>query len=261
MRGLVWLGLWLCSLTAPLAEEAPLQRYLVGVENIDYRPYHDGRDAGFTGFARELLDAFAAAEGLVFDYQPLPVARLLPSLLDGRIDFKYPDDPDWQPQQRLGAVLHYSQPVVESLDGTLVPETALGQPASRIQQLGTVVGFTPVAWLDVLGEGRLVLRENADFTALIRQTLIGRVDAAYANVAVVEYQLRLLGLDSSPTLRFDPGLPHLRGDYRLSTSRHPDLLERFDRWMLEEAERVRTLKARHGLSITNSSADPARAFP
>lgn len=261
MRGLVWLGLWLCSLTAPLAEEAPLQRYLVGVENIDYRPYHDGRDAGFAGFARELLDAFAAAEGLVFDYQPLPVARLLPSLLDGRIDFKYPDDPDWQPQQRLGAVLHYSQPVVESLDGTLVPETALGRPASRIQQLGTVVGFTPVAWLDALGEGRLVLRENADFTALIRQTLMGRVDAAYANVAVVEYQLRLLGLDSAPTLRFDPGLPHLRGDYRLSTSRHPDLLERFDRWMLEEAERVRTLKARHGLPITNSSADPARAFP
>ncbi|MBN2887476.1 MAG: transporter substrate-binding domain-containing protein [Chromatiaceae bacterium] len=258
---MIWLGLWLCSLTAPLAEEVSLQRYVVGVENIDYRPYHDGRNAGFEGFGRELLDAFAAAEGLAFDYQPLPVARLLPSLLDGRIDFKYPDDPHWQPQQRLGAVLHYSQPVVESLDGTLVPDGALGQPASRIQQLGTVVGFTPVAWLDALGEGRLMLRENADFTALIRQTLIGRVDAAYANVAVVQYQLRELGLDSAPTLRFDPQLPHLRGDYRLSTSRHPDILERFDRWMLDEAEQVFAIKARHGLPDTQIPADPAHPFP
>lgn len=222
------------------------ERYVVGVENIDYRPYQAGHTGVFEGFGRELLDAFAAEAGIVFEYRPLPPPRLLASLLQDRVDFKYPDDPGWAPEARAGQVIHYSQPIVAYLDGTLVRPERLEQPASMLRVLGTVVGFTPLAWRESLDSGAVTLRENADFGALFQQVLSERVDGAYANVAVARDQSqRLLGRPDA--LVFDRRLPSARGDYRLSTRRHPEVIERFDRWLVEHADRVSELKRRAGL--------------
>ncbi|NEX20224.1 amino acid ABC transporter substrate-binding protein [Thiorhodococcus mannitoliphagus] len=221
-------------------------RYLVGVENIDYRPYQAGHTGTFEGFGRELLDAFAVAADIEFDYLPLPPSRLLPSLLQDRIDFKYPDDSDWSLAQREGYEIHYSRPILGYVDGTLVTPQRLGLPASEIRTLGTLIGFTPIAWRSRLSQGQVSLKENADFTALFQQVLNHRLDAAYANVAVARDQsMRSFGRPD--VLRFDPSLPFARGDYRLSTRRHPALIERFDAWIQLESEAVAALAERAGL--------------
>ncbi|MBK1724128.1 transporter substrate-binding domain-containing protein [Thiocystis violacea] len=230
---------------APLMAATP--RYVVGVENIDYRPFQAGHAGVFEGFGRELLDAFAAAEGIELTYRPLPPPRLLASLLQDRIDFKYPDDPAWRADLREGHAIRYSRPVVGYLDGTLVLPAHLGRPATAIRTLGTVVGFTPIAWLEPLRAGRVMLRENADFDALFQQVLSQRLDAAYANVAVAREQSRRI-LGRPDALGFDPSLPSTRGDYRLSTVRHPELLQRFDAWLDGQAALVNGLKRRAGLT-------------
>nr|WP_209262251.1 transporter substrate-binding domain-containing protein [Thiorhodococcus minor] len=221
-------------------------RYIVGVENIDYRPYQAGHTGAFEGFGRELLDAFAAAERLELDYLPLPPSRLLPSLLRGRIDFKYPDDPAWAPARREGHEIRYSRPIVGYVDGTLVLPRHLGRPVNEIRALGTVVGFTPIAWQPRLRQGQVSLLENADFSALFHQVTNRRVDAVYANVAVARDQsMRLFGRPDA--LRFDPGLPSTQGSYRLSTLRHPEVIDRLNAWMQAESEVVAGLVRRAGL--------------
>lgn len=233
--------LWVAPTREPLAA-----RYVVGVENIDYRPYQSGHTGVFEGFGRELLDAFAEAEHFDLDYLPLPPSRLLPSLLRGQIDFKYPDDPAWAAARREGHEIRYSNPIVGYVDGTLVLPRYLGRPVNEIRALGTVVGFTPIAWLSRLRRGQVSLLENASFAALFQQVTNRRVDAAYANVAVVRDQsMRLFGRPDA--LRFDPDLPSVRGEYRLSTLRHAEVIDRLDAWMRAESELVARLVRRAGL--------------
>ncbi|MFD2111433.1 substrate-binding periplasmic protein [Thiorhodococcus fuscus] len=229
-------------------------RYLVGVENIDYRPFQNGLSGRFEGFGRDLLDAFAEDAGIQFDYLPMPPSRLLASLLRDRIDFKYPDDPSWRSELRVGHDIRYSRPIVSYLDGTLVTPARVGDPISEIRTLGAVIGFTPVAWAGRIGAGHVTLMENADFSALFRQVLAGRLDGAYANIAVAKAQsARILG--NAEALVYDPNLPHFTGQYRLSSRHHAEILARFDRWLLDNAEEVSRLKRRAGLLDPPVSSD------
>ncbi|GAB0149887.1 hypothetical protein McPS_26270 [Marichromatium sp. PS1] len=230
----------------PGGAQAAGERYVIGVENIDYLPYHAAHTGRFEGFARELFDAFAAAAGIEFDYKPLPVPRMVVSLLRDEVDFIYPDDPDWRSAARNGERFHFSTPVVSYTDATLVRPDQLGAGPERVQRLGIVVGFTPCAWQSRLEAGTPVLRENAGFAALLNQLHSGRIDAAYANVAVAAEQSRRL-FGRADALAFDPGLPLAQGEYRLSTRAHTGLLARFDRWLATESARVEAIRRAHGV--------------
>lgn len=240
----VGIGLLLSLLS--LVPLAAAERYRVGVEAIDYRPAYAGLAGRFSGAMRELLDAFAAAQGIEFSYQPLPVPRLYASFWQGHIDFKFPDNPNWRQAQRLDKTIHYSRPVLRYVDGTLV--LAHQQPGriDAIDTLGTVVGFTPWAWQQAIATEQVRLRQNADVAALMRQLLAGRVDAAYANVAVARYHLQQMPTPAK-TVVFDPSLPYSKGSYHLATLNQPELLATFDQWLSDRAETVTALKRRHGL--------------
>jgi ABC-type amino acid transport substrate-binding protein len=224
----------------------PAPAYVVGVENLYYLPAYAIEDGAYTGFARELLDAFAADSGLTLRYEPLPVPRLYASLAADVIDLKFPDSPHWNPAFREGRDLSYSVSVVDYLDATIVPAAHADMAPQDIRTLGTVTGFTPYPWLDRIAEGSVTVAENADFRALVRQVLAGRVDAAYANIAVVN---RVLDqeFDQPGALVAAPALPRDAGAYRLSTIAHPELVASFDAWMTANAERVAALKARHAV--------------
>lgn len=228
-------------LALPAAGRA--ESFTVGVENLDYLPAYGVQDGAYVGFARDLLDAFAEVEGIALDYRPLPVPRLYATFLAGELDFKFPDNPNWAGERRQGLSIAYSAPVARYLDGTLVRPEALGEP---VEVLGTVTGFTPWAWLGRIEAGQVRVVENADFTALVRQALAGRIDAAYANVAVVNRQLDRV-LTRSGGLVLDPGQPHDAAAYHLSTLNHPGMMERFDAWMAENAAWVAALKRRHAV--------------
>ena len=86
--------------------------YAIGVENLQYAPHFyvkkENKKLVYKGFGRDIFDLFQeyynTEEKIIaeknnrsflkinFKYKPLPVKRLLTSLLDGRIDFKYPDN-------------------------------------------------------------------------------------------------------------------------------------------------------------------------
>lgn len=239
------IALVLCCSLAAAAAASEAKRYTVGVEELDYSPIYALRNGEYVGAAREILDAFAADRGIVFSYRALPVTRLTGELINGDIDFKFPDNAHWNAELRKGKTIVYSQAVIACIDGVLVRPERRGQGVDQIRTLGTVTGFTPFAWLGRLKEGKVRLVENPQMLALQRQVLAGRIDGAYASVAVA-YQTLEVELKQPGALVFDASLPHARSDYSLSSARHPELIRQFNAWLAANAQRVASIKEKSG---------------
>lgn len=236
-------GVGMPSLSAAAEHSREL---VVGVENQSYLPLSSYEKGVYGGFARALLDAFAREQGFTLRYQALPVPRLYAAFFQGEVDFKFPDHPEWKKPDRAGRTIAYSLPVVTYIDGVSVRPGSKGAGADRIRVLGTVAGFTPWAWQDRLAAGKATLSENTTSEGLVRQTLAGRVDGAYASVAVINYQLDHV-LKTPGALVFDPALPHSRDSYHLSSLKHPELIAAFDQWLKQNARKVAALKHQYAV--------------
>lgn len=244
----------LCLLSAVLLTPlASAQTLVVGVEALSFAPHYSLDAQGrYQGFARELLDAFAADSGLSLSYKALPVDQLLPALQRGEIDFKYPDSPLWAQTQKAGMTLHYSQAVVDYVDGVLVAPDRQGQASENIRHLALVQGWTPRGYEERIASGAVQPRYNEDLRQMIRQALRKESDGAYFNVVVATYYLD--NIRARPgALVFDPTLPHTRGTFHLSSSAYPEVLARFDRFLGERAQQVAALKVRHGVEANLDS--------
>jgi len=232
----------LCS-SILLAPAALAQSYVVGVEDIAFAPHYSLDSEGrYRGFAREVLDTFAADSGISLIYKPLPVDQLLPALLHSEVDFKYPDSPHWGTAQKAGVTLHYSQAVVDYVDGVLVAPQRQGQAPENIRRLAMVQGWTPRGYEQAIDSGLIQLSYSKDLRQMIRQALKHDTDGAYFNVVVATHYLD--NIRARPgALVFDPKLPHTRGSFHLSSVRHPQLIAGFDRFLAERAAQVAQLKA------------------
>ncbi len=231
-------------LAAPAGASGP-RELVVGVEELDYFPAYAVQKGEYAGAAREIFDAFAQAKGYVLTYRPLPVKRLYAELLSGGVDFKFPDNPGWGADLKRDIQFSYSRPVIAYVDGVMVRPENKGKGVDRILTLGTVSGFTPFAWLDRIRAQKVVVKENPRMDLLIRQVTVGRMDGAYASVAVVHHSLER-ELNMPGALVFDPGLPHSRDSYRLSTVTHAAVLAEFDDWMAANQAQVDAIKQRYG---------------
>lgn len=222
------------------------EHYVVGVENTQYFPHYTSENGEYTGFARDLLDAFAKDKGHTIDYEIVPVRRLFSLFLKGAVDLKYPDNPYWSADAKKDKNVAYSDPVVNYIDGVMVLPKNKGKGKGGIGKLGTVMGFTAFELLDDIKSGAVKINENKSFTALLKQTIAGRVDGAYANVAVANYHLREI-LKQPGALVFDPEIPHTRDAYRLSTIKHSALIEEFNAWMKENQPNIQAIKDKYAV--------------
>lgn len=233
------------ALVLSLSFAAFAQSYTVGVENIDYYPIYSGFDGEYKGYAREVLDAFAAAKGYTFTYKPLPIKRLFQSYLaDKELDFKFPDNPYWSAEMREGLDVVYSEPVVDYIDGVLVKPENKGNPLDAFKTLGIIAGFTAWEFLDRIKAGQVVTDESGEYEKLLEKAIRGRVDGAYSSVAVALYQLREV-LKQPEALVFDPSLPHTRSAYLLSSVKHHAVIAEFNKFLAENAAQVMELKQKY----------------
>lgn len=226
-----------------LQQQDRQKRYVIGVEDLQYYPlwYYDRSKDEYTGFARTLLDAFAKSAGYSFEYRPYPIKRLMKTLIRGDIDFKFPDNPYWAQDVKGDAPIAYSEPAIDYIDGVFVRPDHVGKGEQSIKTLGSVLGFTPWDWLDKIHAGDVNLKEMPSFDSLIQQAVTGRVDGAYVNAAIVRYHLKVAGREDA--LVFDRDLPHTQSHYLLSTVKHPDIIEEFNRWMAENQDILDAMKA------------------
>ena len=222
------------------------ERYVVGVEESQYLPHYGHEGGAYAGFARAILDAYFSAKGHNLEYRALPVPRLYLSFIGGGVDFKYPDNALWKPEDKADAAVVYSDPVTNYVDGvSLRPERKGGGPKS-IRTLGIIRGFTATAWTREIDAGHVTLVENDSFRGLVEQAIMGRVDGIFANIDVVQHLLTR-ELKTPGALVFDPALPHTGSYYHLSTIKHPHVIADFNAWMRENAASINALKQKHGV--------------
>jgi len=111
---------------------------LIGVEDNRYLPHYSFENGEYSGFGREVLDAFFSDAGLDYEYRALPVARLFSDFIDGQVDFKYPDNEIWSSDEKAGLFIRYSDPVVAYVDGLSVVPDKIGTPIDQVKIIGTV---------------------------------------------------------------------------------------------------------------------------
>lgn len=227
------------------ALQAQACEYAVAVETQSYRPYFSVESGRYEGYARELLDAFAATLGCRFSYRPLPIKRAHGGFLAGQLDFRFPDNPTWNAELKQEHSVHYSAPVIDFVDGLLVLPQHVGRGQGAIRELGTLLGFTPASYAAAIATGEITLRQVRSTRSLLQMGLMGRVDAVYLNPVVARLVLAEMGRPQA--LHFDPGLPFQSDHYYLSSLRHPQLLQRFNAFLRDSGELQRALRHKYDL--------------
>lgn len=227
---------------------AGARTYTIGVEDIDYAPLYSIVDGRYDGYARELLDTFAAAHGDKFEYIPLPVKRLSADFFGNRtLDFKFPDAASWVPEQRVGRPITYSSSIEDVYEGVLVRAEHLNAGVEHLKVLGTLRGFTPVPYLAQIENGSMSISENSRLDGVLRQLDAGRVDGAYVNINVAErMSTQLFG--TPPKLVFDHALPYVKTPFSLSTMKHPDMIANLNTFMVRQRKLVNELRVKHGMA-------------
>lgn len=224
--------------------------FTVGVEELEYYPQYSWdakaqKGKEYKGYARDVLDAFAQAKGYELTYVAFPVSRLFDEFLGKQsVDLKYPDNPYWSGEAKKAVKVVYSDPVVDYIDGVMVAAAKKGMNKDALKTLGIIKGFTAFEYLDALKAGQVVLDESTDYQALLKKCMAGRVDGAYGNVAVANWNLKE-NLKEAGALAFEPNLPHTKSSYLLSSIKHPQLVEEFNAWLKENKAAVDALKAKY----------------
>lgn len=228
----------------PATHSQPILR--VGVENLNYYPFYASDGKRFWGYARDLLDTFAQHSGYQLVYEPLPTHSLFELFLNSqRLDLKFPDNPRWSAEAKHHLSVHYSDSVVTAHEGLIVRRSQLSHTVDSLRSIGMVRGFTAHSYLPYLQTGQLKLVEAASLDGLLQDLAYGRIDGVYAEFQVARDRIKRLKLEDK--LATNPNLPLDKNEFSLSSIRHPDVVNAFNRFLRENQSLVHALKRRYGL--------------
>lgn len=235
-----------------MAAAAHAEDYTVAVEAIDYMPLYSGIDPlAYRGFARDLLDLFARKHGHRFSYSPLPLNRLYKEVFVARqYDFKFPDNPSWQPEIKTGVRVSYSDPVAALTEGVFVPANKVGKGLQSIKSIATITGFTPTPYLPLVQAGKIKLYSVDSLESLVKMGLIDRVDGIYLNTLAIRYLQEKQAATDNP-LTLDKSLPTTTIGFTLSSIKQAAVIQQFNRFLQTDRVEIAALKNKYKMNATD----------
>lgn len=217
--------------------------FTVGVEGTDYMPISKGDGAGYSGYAKDLLDAFGAKYGHSFTYKPMPVARLWDEfLVQKSLDLKFPDNAYWNGDTKKGLKITYSNGLVSVTEGLLV--TPANKDKTAVAKIVTLRGFTPYPYFDQIKDKKVMLTEVNTADAAISMVEAGRVDGVYLGVMAGNYIMAEV-MKKPGVLVYNDKLPHSKNDFSLSSISHPEVIQQMNEFLAKEKDTVAKLKAKY----------------
>jgi len=218
--------------------------FKIGVEATDYLPISKGDAGEYSGYARDMLDAFGEKYGHKFSYVAVPVARLYDEFLVKKsVDFKFPDNGFWAGDAKKGLSVSYSKGLVSVIDGAMVLSANKGKKTA-VASMVTVRGFTPYPYLDAIKSGKTKVSEVTSPEQAIKMVQSGQTEAAYLGVMAAEHIME--GKLKSPgALVYDDKLPSSSNDFVLSSLTHPEVLRQLDEFLSKEKATVEKIKAKY----------------
>jgi hypothetical protein len=164
----------------------------------------------------------------------------------GDIDFIVPDTENWSNDIKEGHQVVYSTPFLTSIDGLLVKADRKDAEITSIKTVGAPMGFPPWAIIDQVNAGDIQVSYNANQQGLLLQVLDDRIYAAYICVSAGMYYAKH-GLGRDEELVFAQNMPYSRDEWRLSTIKHPDIIQQFDLWLNDHADWISQKK--HDMAV------------
>jgi len=236
-----WLALLLVVfLSGPLRAD----RYVIGIEQIDYYPHYDFSKRQQRGYFVDLIQLFSEKTGHQFTFMPLPVKRLYQSSTS-EIDLIYPDNPQWQQHYEAGIDKVFSKPVIFTLGSTLVKPEQQHISLEQFRSLAVIHGFVPTKWLALKNQYKYRMVDVPDVASALGLVLKGRLDGANIEYNVAQHYLRSIAAQDQ--LVIAEQLPFTQLPFLLSTVKHPKLLAQFDQFLLDNAAQVAALKQKYQL--------------
>lgn len=221
--------------------------FVVGIDDQPFLPYFAFKGGKFTGFAADLLQSFSQATHHQFTYKAIPSHHMVAALQARKIDFRYPDNPNWQDTIKMTdkQKIYYSNNVVAYTEGTMVVQNKSDIDVNQINRIGIVRGREPVSYLELLNSGKVIAKETTNLDTLIKNALLGRVDGIYYNIEVAQKRLDVMGI--SDKLVVNQRLPYLSDYFRLSSTQYPKIISEFNRFMQHNQDSIEKLKAKYHL--------------
>lgn len=222
--------------------------FVVGVEDLHYYPYYNFTDkADNSSFAKALLDEFAKDNNHQITYLPLPIKQFPKWLHEENIDFKFPDNERWQERSNIHHLkIVFSDDVVGMTAGTLVLAKNKNTDATKFKNVGIVTGFSPTLWLEKISQGKVSLFEDPSPRILVQYLVKGLVDGLIIDLAVANNELQKLQIDEQ--IVFSENIPQEIYAYKLSTVKHPEILQQFNQWQVHNREFIQGLKDQFSIS-------------
>ncbi len=207
--------------------------YIAAIPELSYFPYYEKTAAGeIRGFIPEMIRKFSRDTKLDIKMVVQPIKRYYHNLFERKIDFVIPDTENWTTDLKKGHPVVYSQSFLTTIDGLLVKTEKKDAGIEVIGKVGSPIGFTPWAIIDRVKSEKIRVSHNPSQKGLLLQVIKGRIDAAFMCVSVGMYYTRK-EINNNGALAFAYNMPYSRDKLKLSTIKHPDIIQQFDRWLEE----------------------------
>lgn len=238
----------LCSSFFTLSSQASNKAILnFGVEITDYSPYFFLDQAkDYQGAAREIFDLFAHQRNQTAQYSPLPVPRLFSEFEKGNIDLKFPDNPLWSGSLNTKVKVFYSAPVFKIKETLLVIKQEEGEIEQKnINQVGTILGFSVPGIAQSVANNELETVKAQEIEQLIHMLMSNRVQAVYFNESVALSLSKKMYPKQS--LARHSKYPPFEYAYHLSSIKHPEIIQDFNRFLKSHKKQVKDIIDQYGI--------------
>lgn len=222
---------------------SPKKKYRVGVSYVNGYPLFAFADIEDRGFGWALLEKFAEANNIEFEYSSMPITRLQPSMDSGAIDFIFPDNPRWSLYRSNRKPNIFSGPIMSSISVTFVRNEHKDIALEDIKKIAIPFGYTAFTWLDPIQTHGIDSMPVRDLSTALYSVVQNKVDAAD-----VEYNIGQYLISQNPSLAdltINPTLPNANVDYHLSSIKHIMILEKLTNFVEQEKELVNKLRLQY----------------
>lgn len=223
------------------------EKLTIGVEITDYSPYYFlDKLNHYKGAAREIFDLFSEEVKRETFYNPMPVPRLFSEFVKGNVDLKFPDNPLWSASLQSNIKVFYSNPVFQVNETLLVLQENAGKLGKEdIKEVGTILGFSVPGISKAVANKEIETVKTKEVEQLIHMLVSNRVQAVYFNESVA-MDLAKKMYPNKPLAQHRQ-FPPFQYAYHLSSIKHPDLIIKFNDFLISHSEQVAEIRSRYGV--------------
>jgi hypothetical protein len=219
--------------------------YRVGVSYVNGYPLFSFADLEDRGFGWAVLEKFAEANNIEFQYTAMPITRLQPSMDSGAIDFIFPDNPRWTLYRSNRIPNIFSGAVISAISVTFVRQENYDMALNKVKKVAIPFGHTAYTWLDPIQKYNIKSMPVRDLNTALYSVVQRTADAAD-----IEYNIGQYLIAKNPSLAYltiNPNLPNVNVDYHLSSIKHIRILEKLTTFVKEEHLLIERLRKQYGI--------------